>query len=139
MTPVCHMTCDTKKETVHKYGCACKWICLPPVTPVCGRDCCDNGNSNCKDCECCEIRCVHKLVVCPVTKETPIKKCTVLWTCPKCGYGPCIDGPAVPAMPAPAPSAPASAIEPLRLPPPPKTTDAGPAPSAEADRGLQGF
>ena len=141
MVPVCHMTCDTKKETVHKYGCHCKWICLPPVTPACGCDCCDNGNSNGNgnDCGCCEIRCVHKLVVFPATKETPVKKCTVLWTCPKCGYGPCCDGAAVPATPAPAPNAPAPAAEPLRLPPPPKTTDASPAPSDVANRGLQGF
>ena len=119
MVPVCHMTCDIKKETVHKYGCTCKWICLPPITPpACGCCCerCDNGsgnsNGNCEDCGCCEIRCVHKLLVCPVTKETPVRKCTVLWTCPKCGYGPCCDGSAEPATPMPAPSA-------LALPPNP--------------------
>jgi hypothetical protein len=141
MEPVCHMTCDTKKETVHTYGCHCKWICLPPVTPACGCDRCDNGNGNGngEDCGCCQIRCVHKLVVCPVTKETPVKKCTVLWTCPKCGYGPCCDGSAAPANPAPAPSAPAPAAEPMRLPPPPKTTDSAPAPAVAANRGLQGF
>src|SRR5580704_12271246 len=76
MAPVCHLTCDTKKETVHKYGCACKWICFPPVTPACECDRCDNSNGNCNDCGCCQIRCIHKLVVCPVTKETPVKKCT---------------------------------------------------------------
>ncbi len=135
MEPCCHMTCDTKKETIHKYSCACKWICLPPVTPVCGCDRCDNGNGNCEDCDCCKIRCVHKLVICPVPKETPVKKCTVLWTCPKCGYGPCGDGSVVPATPAPV----GPPAEPLRLPPPPKTTDAPPAQPQVANRGLQGF
>jgi hypothetical protein len=150
MEPVCHMSCDVKKDTIHKYGCTCKWICLPPVTPACGGCCnqCENSNtsSNCDDCGCCQIRCIHKLVVCPVTKETPIKTCTVLWTCPKCGYGPCCDGapapgagttqppPAMPTMPAPAPK------EPSRLPPPPKTTDSAPRqPDVVAKRGLQGF
>jgi hypothetical protein len=146
MEPVCHMTCDTKKETVHKYCCTCKWICLPPVTPACGCKQCDNSNNNCEDCGCCQIRKVHKLVVYPTTKETPITKCTVLWTCPKCGYGPCGDGVAAPGTtvqpPAPAPTmpAPAPAKEPSRLPPPPKTTDAAPQQPVEvATRGLQGF
>ena len=136
MEPTCHMYCDVKKETIHKYGCTCKWICLPPVTPVCGRDCCDNQQSN--ECECCQIRCVHKLLVCPTPKETPVKKCVVLWTCPKCGYGPCGDGAPAPATPAP--SSPAPATEPSHLPPPPKVTGTAPVqPELVADRGMQGF
>ncbi len=142
LQPVCQVTCDTKKETIHKYGCTCKYICLPPVTPICGKcnECCENNGNCCeKDCHC-MIRAVNKLLICPATKETPVKKCTVCWVCPSCGCQ-CDVGTVAPAAPAgssvPAP-APAPAPQ-QQLPPPPKTTEVVPLPPTVAARDLQGF
>jgi hypothetical protein len=152
LVPVCQMTCTTKTETTHKYSCLCKDLCVPGVTPMFGR--CDNGDNcgnsaacsggcatgacdpacgGCQDsCDCnCRVYEVHKLVIHPVTKETPVRTCTVLWTCPNCsnaascgtggapGMAPAAPGPTT----APAPAPPAN-----RLPPPPKVTDVAPSP-----------
>src|SRR5271157_4994106 len=43
LEPVCHPTCETKKETIHKYCCKCKDICIPGVTRIGER--CDGGNA----------------------------------------------------------------------------------------------
>ena len=143
LEPVCQMTCETKKTTEHEYCCKCKDICIPGVTRIgergegCGS--CDNsgacgacgtcnnggnGGNGCQDCgDCrCRVRTVHKLMVCPVTKEKSVKACTVQWVCPNCSN--CNNcgttAPSVaPVAPAPAAPAPAPA---RKLPPPPKTT-----------------
>lgn len=136
LVPVCQITCTTKKTTEHKYCCACKEICIPGVSRIgqgcenCGNGCgtCDPCNNGCQDgCDCrCRVREVHKLMVCPVSKEKPVRECTVQWVCPNCnncgGCGATAAPAAAPAAPgpaAPAPNAP-------RLPPPPKTTQAAP-------------
>jgi hypothetical protein len=126
------MGCTVKKETVHKYCCNCKEICIPGATPLCGRcDECDNC------CGRCLVREVHKLVVYPAIKETPVRTCTVVgWTCPHCGCE--VNGNATPAA-APAAPAPAPPELPTRLPPPPKTTDAAPVQPETASRGMPGF
>jgi hypothetical protein len=93
---VCHISCDTKKVTEYKYGCRCEDICIPGVTPICKQrrscetsgECADaTGKNGCQ--EGCGGRCVireaHKLVKYPVTKEVPVRKCTVAWVCPNCG------------------------------------------------------
>jgi hypothetical protein len=152
LQPVCQMTCETKKTTEHKYCCECKDVCIPGVTRIgercggcdnsgaCGGGCaagcnaCDPANNGCQDnCDCrCRVRTVHKLMVCPVTKETQVKACTVTWTCPNCGgCGGCGEGTAVPGVgpAAPAPTAPAPPPSSNRLPPaPPKTTNLAPMP-----------
>jgi hypothetical protein len=151
MEPVCHPTCETKKETVHKYCCKCKDICIPGVTPICqsGSACCDNSGANgsggatgcatcdpCQDgCDCrCRVRTVHKLMVCPETKEHCVKGCTVTWACPHCGDcgSGCGEATAVPsvapATPGPTAPAPAPAPKTDRLPPAPKTTNLAPMP-----------
>ncbi len=142
LEPVCNPTCETKKETVHKYCCKCKDLCIPGVTPCgChGGECCDNNGAcnggcatGCDPCEkgCGDCRCrvieVHKLMVCPVTKEHCVRGCTVTWACPKCGdcCGGCDALPptnAVPAAPGKAAPAPAPAPNSNTAPPPPKVT-----------------
>jgi hypothetical protein len=142
----CHPTCETKKETVHKYCCKCKEICIPGVTPICCANkggCCDNSgacnggcttacdpcNDGCCDggnCHC-RLHCVHKLMVCPQTKEHCVRGCTVTYTCPHCGdccNGGCATLPATNVVPAaPGQTAPAAAPAPAtKLPPPPKVT-----------------
>ena len=70
-------------------------------------------------------------MVCPVTKEKPVRGCTVQWVCPNCSHcGGCDVTPAHSEAPAPAPSVtpamprpPAPPAKPSMLPPPPKTTD----------------
>jgi hypothetical protein len=117
LVPVCHISCTTKKTTEYKYKCVCETICIPPVTPLCeacggcGKSCgcadeCDKGCSK-DNCGCkCRVREVKKLVKYPVTKETPVRTCTVEWTCPNCAKaGAC--GVAV-------------AASPDELPPPPR-------------------
>jgi len=153
LVPVCQMGCTTKTETIHKYCCACKDICIPGPTRLCDRGgdacnggesgccangggengCCDNGGCNCR------VRTVHKLVVCPEKKEHCVRTCTVAWTCPNCGCG--VDqGGAVVTPPAPVKPAPAApAPNPQRLPPAPKTTDAAPLPPEIAHHGGSGF
>jgi hypothetical protein len=122
---VCHIECTTKKVTTYKYTCNCETICVPGVTRCCDKcgrgdgsgECAatgDTGNNGCQ--ECCGGRCaiheVHKLVKCPVTKEVPVKKCTVEWVCPHCNcQGNCAEGaapltpmpPTAPLPPTPAP------------------------------------
>jgi hypothetical protein len=138
LEPVCQVTCGTKKETIHKYGCVCKYICLPPVTPLLGRcEPCDSGNHSCSDCGHCKVRAVNKLVICPVTKETTTKECAVKWTCPKCGCG-YESNSAAPSVPA-GPSSPAPAPAPQRLPPPPRVTDAAPSQPEVVSRGMPQF
>ena len=143
LVPVCQMTCETKKTTEHKYCCKCKEICIPGVTRIgercdscdncgaCGGGCnaCDPCNNGCQDsCDCrCRIREVHKLVVCPVTKEHCVRACTVQWVCPNCSHCGSCDATSAPSVAptAPAPAAPAAPVAPApssnRLPPPPKT------------------
>jgi len=127
LVPYCQITCTTKKTTEHKYCCGCKEICVPGVTRICDKcnECCENGGQENCDCHC-RIHEVHKLMIHPVTKETPVKQCTVLWVCPTCSNcattapAPAAATPMAPgAPPTPAPNA-------NRLPPPPKTTDAAP-------------
>ena len=144
LVPACQATCDTKKETTHEYCCARKEICIPRVTPICqgGRGCddsggcvagCDTGSSNnrCED-SCagrCRVREVHKLMIHPVTKEVPVRKYSVAWTCPNCGNCGSCESTAAPAAVPVAPSPASPAPSPKRLPPPPKTTQAAPVPS----------
>ena len=85
LVPVCQIGCTTKSETTHKYTCVCKEICVPAVTPIfggcescencgaCATGCaaCDPAGTSCQDGCNCRIHEVHKLVVHPVTKETP--------------------------------------------------------------------
>ena len=160
LVPVCQMGCAPKKETIHEYCCKCKDICIPGVTRVgdcrpcsdkCGSGCnaceacdkgckaceacdkgCNNGCGDCDDCRC-RVRQIHKLVVCPVTKEHSVRTCTVQWTCPNCGgcCGGCESGsPANVAPAAPGSTAPAPAPAPSsnKLPPAPKMTDVLPLP-----------
>jgi hypothetical protein len=123
LVPVCHTYCTTNKVTEYKYCCACEDICIPGVTPLCNKcrscetsggcagtgDTCNNG---CQ--EGCGGRCLvrepHKLVKFPVTKEVPVKKCTVEWVCPHCDcQGNCTQRvapsspvpPSAPVLPAP--------------------------------------
>jgi hypothetical protein len=140
LVPVCHSFCTTKKTTEHEYSCTCNTICIPGVTPLCRKcDCCDGSghcaggcntcgsgcgacNDPCEDCcGCCRVRNVHKLVVHPVTKEECVKKCTVEWTCPKCGCCGATPTSVVPGSVAPTPA-------PARLPAPPRTTTLAPMP-----------
>lgn len=145
LVPSCQMGCDIKKTTEHKYCCTCKPICIPGVTRLgercescnesgacgaCGacQTCnngCDNGCGDCCDCRC-RVHEVHKLMVCPESKEHSVRKCTVVYVCPNCsGCGGCgtTAAPAVaPAAPGPGAPAPAPAPNANRLPPPPKTT-----------------
>ena len=119
LVPVCHISCTTKKVTEYKYVCKCEDLCVPGVTPICKkcRSCetsgecaaaCDNG---CEDgcCGHCKIHEVHKLAKYPVTKEVPVRKCTVEWVCPHCNcHGNCAaeaapSAPVPTATPAPAP------------------------------------
>ena len=98
LVPVCNITCVPKTTTEHKYCCKCKEICIPGVSHP-GEGCehcgecgaCDGGCNACDPCKqgcqdggnChCRVREIHKLMVCPVTKETHVKQCTVQWVCP---------------------------------------------------------
>ena len=140
LEPVCQPTCKTKTETVHKYCCECKDICIPGIEHLgckggcCGEKCgacggqcggcesgccaggcdpCKKGSGVCGDCRC-TVKTVHKLMVCPEAKEHCVRACTVSWVCPKCGAcgGEC-GGCGV--GPAPAPNG-------NKLPPAPKVT-----------------
>jgi hypothetical protein len=138
---------------IHDYCCTCKDLCIPGVTRIgerseccencgaCGGGCpggcaagcnaCDPNNNGCQDgCDCrCRVRTIHKLMVCPETKEHCVKGCTVEWVCPQCSN--CANScgatsaPGV-APPAPGPTGPTPAPPPPpssnRLPPAPKTT-----------------
>ncbi len=146
LCPTCHTYCTTKTTIVHKYGCVCEEICIPSVSR-CGEGCrcCENGgqcagpcnngdNSGEEGCGChCRIREVHKLVTFPVAKCTPVKKCSVEWTCPKCGgcyeLGNCCSSESTsPAVPQTAPAAPAPRAPRAPAPPAPKTTMLPPMP-----------
>ena len=95
LVPVCHVYCDTKKVTEHKYTCICEEVCIPGCSCCCKRcgngdgsgSCGDTCNNGCQE-GCggrCRVREVPRLVIHPVTKEVPVRKCTVEWVCPKCG------------------------------------------------------
>ena len=47
---------------------------------------CDPCNSGCQEGCNCKIYEIHKLVVHPVTKETQVKTCTVVWTAPSAAF-----------------------------------------------------
>ncbi len=97
LVPVCHVYCATKKVTEHKYTCTCEEVCIPGPSCCCKKcgNCdgsgscggCDDCNNGCQE-GCggrCRVREVPRLVIHPVTKEVPVRKCTVEWVCPKCG------------------------------------------------------
>jgi len=95
LVAVCHTYCTTKKVTEYKYGCACVDTCVPGVTPLCQQGCggrCLMGES-------------RKLVKYPVTKEVPVRKCSVEWVCPHCDSHSNSSADVVPSSPA-LPSAP---------------------------------
>jgi hypothetical protein len=135
LEPVCQITCTTKKTPEHQYCCGCKEICVPGVARICDK--CDSCNNGCQDeCDCrCRIHEVHKLKVFTVTKETPVRQCTVQWVCPNCSRasGQPVADPVV-TPPSPAPVTPAPSMN--RLPPPPKTTS---APTTPDDIRMAGF
>lgn len=83
LCPQCNITCTTKKETVYKYTCKCDAVCIPGVSCVGGCSDCEKG---CCDGSCgrCRVREVKRLMKVPCTKEVPVRKCEVVWTCPKC-------------------------------------------------------
>jgi hypothetical protein len=99
LVPVCQIYYTTKKVTEYKYRGVCEEICVPGVTPrserlagcrapaQCGGAPCPDG---CR--ECCAGRCmvreVQKVAKYPVTREVPVRKCTVEWVCPACSAGP---------------------------------------------------
>ncbi len=109
LVPVCHVYCAPKTVVEHKYTCRCEEVCIPGPSCCCkgcgncdgSGSCCggDTGNNGCQGC-CghCRVREVARLVIHPVPKETPVRKCTVEWVCPKCGAcgGQC--GAAAPGM-----------------------------------------
>jgi hypothetical protein len=136
LVPVCHCQCDVKKTVTYKYDFVCKDICIPG--PGC---CCDKCN-HCESGQCaagcdtcyagcnknfgcgCSVYTSKRLIKYPVVKETPVRICTVEWTCPNCGNcGQCEPPPASGAAPVgPGPVAPA----PL---PPTKSADVAPLPA----------
>jgi hypothetical protein len=127
LVPVCQMTCTKKKETINKYCCTCKDVCIPGVTRLCERgEGCNNGCQEGCDCHC-RVREVHKLMIYPETKEKQVRGCTVQWVCPNCnprgGSGSTSAPSVAPPMVAPPAAAPKSSAL-----PPPRTTDAAPLP-----------
>jgi hypothetical protein len=122
LVAVCHTSCTTKKVTEYKYVCKCEDMCVPGVTPICKKcQSCENSgecavagdtcNNGCQE-GCggrCLVREVHKLTKYPVTKDVPVRKCTVEWVCPQCDcHGNCAEGAAPSApMPSSAPVPPA--------------------------------
>jgi hypothetical protein len=109
MCPVCHVYNTCKTVTEFEYRCVCEDICVPNPTCCCkGCNACGGGNS-CDSCQqgCkCLVRTVHKLVKVPVTKQVPVRKCTVEWVCPKCHCNcSCEEGaPPSGTMPSPTPA-----------------------------------
>ena len=83
LVPVCHITCTTKQEKKYRYCCKCETICIPDHCS-CTSDGCCKDNCDCKKCDCL-IKDVYKLVKIPYTVDVPVRKCTIEWTCPKCG------------------------------------------------------
>ena len=97
LVPVCHVYCAPKTVVEHQYTCLCEEVCIPgcsccwlqavrqlrrfrlgPVTPattVARRAAAGK----------CIVRQVPRLVIHPVPKEVPVRKCTVEWVCPNCG------------------------------------------------------
>ena len=120
LVPVCRVCCTTKKVTEYKYRYVCDEMCLPGVTPICQRRAADESGDSCPSC-CggrCNVHQIKKLVKVPVTKEVPVRTCTVEWVCPSCSQGESTSAPAAaPAVPIPVPPAPM----PKMLPPRPKT------------------
>jgi hypothetical protein len=126
LVPVCQISCTTKKVTEYKYSCRCEDMCVPGVVPLCKRRAaCETSDDGCpRDCSGrCTVHEVKQLVKHPVTKEVPVRKCTVQWVCPKCSSGDRVDSiptpPATPAAPVPAPPAPMP-----KLPSSPKAANA---------------
>jgi hypothetical protein len=98
LIPVCHSYCTTKKETKYRYYCRCETICIPDSSccllrlgnsvdnPNCNQPCCSGTNCSAEKGNChCLVKEVYKLVKVPYTVETPVRKCTVDWICPRCG------------------------------------------------------
>ena len=118
LQPVCNTCCETKRTTEYKLGAVCETICIPGITRLCERcgSCgqCGECAGACEGCgDHCRVRNVHKLVKTPVTKEVPVKTCTVEWVCPHCSR--CCEGTPA-ATPTPAPSTTAPAPSPRKLP-----------------------
>jgi hypothetical protein len=71
-------------------------------------------------------------VKCPVTKEVPVRECTVEWVCPncsKCGHCGSTEAPTTsPVAPSPVSPAPLPRTQ-QPLPPPPRTTYVAPLPA----------
>ena len=97
LVPVCHVYCAPKTVVEHKYTCRCEEVCIPGPSCCCNKcgncagsgSCCggDTCNNGCQEgcCGHCRVREVSRLVIHPVPKETPVRKCTVEWVCPQCG------------------------------------------------------
>ena len=101
LVPVCHTYCTTKKVTEYKYACVCEDLCVPGPVPVCEK--CENCEGACECGGKCTLHQVRKLAKIPVTKEVPVRKCTVEWVCPTCN---CQSGSSENAAPAAQPAAP---------------------------------
>jgi hypothetical protein len=101
LVPVCRTYCTTKKVTEYKHTCICEDLCVPGLIPICrkGGNCEGCGESGGK----CTLHAVKKLVKIPVTKEMPVRKCTVEWVCPRCDVQ---DNGVPKAAPSPTPAAP---------------------------------
>jgi len=115
LVPVCHCTCEMKKETKYRYCDKCDTICVPGPGCLggkscgceceggkcCEAQCCEKGcESCCEKCETCNhhnsgcgcsIHCVKTLIKCPYVVEHPVRKCCVEWVCPHCS-GCCQNG-----------------------------------------------
>jgi hypothetical protein len=120
LVPICHSYCTTKSEKKYRYYCKCDVICIPDHCPCwlkcwaggcengsCGQQGCGNGDCESGKCSCL-IKEVHKLVKVPYTVETPVRKCTIEWVCPKCGcncgcteQSDSVSAPAAPLPPSP--------------------------------------
>jgi hypothetical protein len=129
LVSVCQIGCTTKKVTEYKYSYVCETICIPGVTPILKKS--ESCNGDCQN-ACggrCTVKEVKKLVKWPVTKEVPVRTCTVQWVCPNG----CDDGGQSAPAPAVAPVPPAPPVRPAPapkgLPPGPKAVDAAPLPS----------
>ena len=121
LVAVCHSYCDTKKETTYQYGSVCKEICVP------------GPGHNCNDCDTCKHEChsgfgggcsvhqVKKQVKYAVTKNVPVRKCTVEWVCPQCSDCRSTVAPAAPSPVNPAPVIPTAPL-------PPKAVKTSPLP-----------
>jgi hypothetical protein len=100
LVPVCHCYYDTKTVTTYKYTGACAEICVPGITPHCA---CREGH--------CTVYEVRKLAKYSVTKEVPVRICTIEWHCPRCGAPDASPNGMAPSAPVP-PSTPAPPASP---------------------------